>query len=70
MASNLEHGRGSKLWNYWVHGEGLLRWSLSPHPWTTLRAALASEGVPEHSLDGLTTNIYVAVFHHGPARGK
>jgi hypothetical protein len=66
MASNLQHGRGSALWRYWTKGPGLLLWRLSPHPWTTLRAALAEEGVPAHELDGLTTNIYVAVFGHGP----
>lgn len=66
MASNLQYGRGSALWRYWTKGPGLLRWRLSPHPWTTLRAALAEEGVPAHELDGLTTNIYVAVFGHGP----
>ena len=68
MASNLQYGRGSALFKYWTKGPGLLRWRLSPHPWTALRAALAEEGVPPEELDGLTTNLYVAIFGHGPAR--
>lgn len=60
--SRLEFGRGSHLWNYWTKDpEGLARWLNNPHPWTTLRLQLLSEGVPAHMVDGLTTNIFHAV---------
>jgi HK97 family phage prohead protease len=69
-ASNLQHGKGSKLWKYWTKGAGLARWVGHAHEWTALRDALLSEGVPVHSADGLATNIYTAVKGHGPNQGK
>jgi hypothetical protein len=70
MPSNLAHGRGKTLWQYWVQGPGLARWAGSPKPWTTLVAALESEGVPPGQVKGLATNIYVKVKGHGPGQGK
>lgn len=62
--SNLEHGRGKSLWQYWVHGPGRGRWST----WRTLRAALASEidDMTPEGLDGLARNIYRAATGHEP----
>jgi HK97 family phage prohead protease len=59
-ASNLEFGKGSKLWKYWTGAEGFARFGGSPNPWTTLRDALLSEGVPATQADGLATNIMMA----------
>lgn len=67
MASNLQFGRGSQLWTYWTKGPGLLRWRLSPHPWTTLRDALLSEGVPVSQASGLASNLFKAVFGYWPS---
>ncbi len=64
--SGLQTGQGSKLWEYWTRGKGLARWADSPRPWTTLRAALSKYGIPPGQLDGLTDNIYRAVFHRQP----
>jgi hypothetical protein len=66
-ASKLEFGRGSHLWDYWTKGPGVERWLNNPHPWTTLRLNLLSEGVPAHMVDGLTTNIFHAVTGTYPA---
>ncbi len=55
--SQLQFGPGSKLWDYWTKGKGLAKWSGAAHKWATLRAALLKAGVPEHMVDGLTTNI-------------
>lgn len=61
-ASQLEFGKGSALWKYWTHGEGAAKWVGAVHKWTTLRRLLLKEGVPEHEVDGLTTNIIEAVM--------
>lgn len=58
--SNLEFGRGSKLWKYWTGAKGFARCAGAAHPWTALRDALLSEGVPAKSADGLATNIMLA----------
>ncbi|MGH3424658.1 MAG: phage portal protein, partial [Nocardioidaceae bacterium] len=31
-ASELKHGQGSDLWDYWTHGKGLARWAGHLHP--------------------------------------
>lgn len=59
-ASNLKHGKGSKLWKYWTGSEGFARYAGSDTPWETLRNALLSEGVPPGQADGLATNIMMA----------
>ena len=61
-ASQLEFGHGSALWKYWTKGEGLAKWSGAVHKWRTLRDLLLKAGVPLHSVDGLTTNIIMAVM--------
>jgi len=61
-ASDLQHGQGSKLWQYWTKGKGLARWSGAVHKWTTLRDLLLKEGVPPAEADGLATNIINAVM--------
>lgn len=66
--SNLEHGQGRKLYDYWTAGKGLTRWADSPTPYRTLLAALASEGVPAQSIHGLAANLYMAVFHKHPGK--
>ena len=60
--SDLEYGHGSALWKYWTRGEGFAKWSGAVHKWTTLRDLLLKAGVPSHSVDGLTTNIIMAVM--------
>jgi len=60
--SELQFGHGSKLWKYWTAGEGFAKWSGALHKWTTLRDLLLKAGVPAHSVDGLTTNIIMAVM--------
>ena len=46
MASDLNHGPGSKLWTYWTKGEGAAKWTGAIHKWTTLRDLLLKAGVP------------------------
>lgn len=70
MSSGLEIGTGHHLWEYWLHGEGS-DWRADPHPWSALHKALMEHAVikgklPVASVDGLTTNLFVAAFHHGP----
>lgn len=60
--SELQFGHGSALWKYWTRGEGLAKWSGALHKWRTLRGLLLKAGVPAHSVDGLTTNIIMAVM--------
>lgn len=60
--SDLQHGKGSALWNYWTKGEGLARWVGAKHKWTTLHRLLVAEGVPPREADGLATNIIEAVL--------
>ena len=60
--SELQFGHGSKLWKYWTAGKGFAKWSGALHKWTTLRDLLLKAGVPAHSVDGLTTNIIMAVM--------
>jgi len=76
--SGLEFGKGSKLWKYWTGAEGFARFGGSANPWTTLRDALISEGVPATQADGLATNIMMATpagralfkaHHQGKGRG-
>lgn len=31
------HPGGEQLKHYWTRGEGVAKWALSSHPWTTLR---------------------------------
>jgi hypothetical protein len=58
-----------------VGPKGLARYIGSAHPWTALRDALISEGVPATQADGLATNIMMATpagraafkKHHGKA---
>lgn len=41
-----------ELHHYWTRGEGVARWALSPHPWTTLRDHLLkymSKGMADRS---------------------
>lgn len=75
-ASQLEFGKGSALWDYWVHGEGAAKWMASPTPWATLRTLLITEShgkVPADQVNGLVTNIMQATpagrilfkQHHG-----
>ncbi|MEV6879552.1 HK97 family phage prohead protease [Amycolatopsis sp. NPDC051128] len=71
--SNLKYGPGSPLWTYWTGPEGFARYGASADPWTTLRDALAKEGAPASTADGLATNIMQATpagralyaAHHG-----
>jgi HK97 family phage portal protein len=67
--SKLPLGPGSHLWEYWLHGEGS-GWKANPHPWTALHEALLAHavkgGLPVEQVNGLTTNLYLAVFHHMP----
>ncbi|MFD4196626.1 HK97 family phage prohead protease [Amycolatopsis thermoflava] len=71
--SNLKYGPGSPLWKYWTGPEGFARYAGAPDPWTTLRNALLSEGVPASMANGLATNIMLATpagralyaKHHG-----
>lgn len=73
MASDLEFGRGSDLWEYWIGPEGLAHYAGALHPWTTLRDALITKGVPVTQANGLATNIMQATpegralfaAHHG-----
>jgi HK97 family phage prohead protease len=58
--SKLQFGKGSKLWKYWTGAKGFKRYGGALHPWTTLKAALISEGVPVHAAGGLATNIMMA----------
>jgi HK97 family phage prohead protease len=60
--SQLQFGHGSALWKYWTAGKGLAKWSGALHKWRTLRDLLLKAGVPAHSVDGLTTNIIMAVM--------
>jgi phage portal protein BeeE len=60
--SNLQYGPGSALWSYWTKGEGFAKWSGAVHKWETLRRLLLEAGVPEHEVDGLTTNIIEATM--------
>ena len=60
--SELQFGHGSELWKYWTAGKGFAKWSGALHKWTTLRDLLLKAGVPAHSVDGLTTNIIMAVM--------
>lgn len=68
--SKLQAGQGHQLWEYWTHGKGLARWAEHVHPWTALRNALLSEGVPAHEVDGLASNIFHAVFGIWPGERK
>jgi phage portal protein BeeE len=61
-ASDLAHGPGAALWDYWTKGEGLGKWAAAEHKWSTLHAALLAAGVPAAVADGLTTNIIEHVF--------
>lgn len=69
--SKLPIGPGSHLWEYWMHGEGST-WKMNPHPWTALHDALIEHavkgGLSPTQVAGLTTNMYVATFHHMPPR--
>lgn len=70
MSSGLEYGKGRHLWEFWLHGDGS-DWRADPHPWSALHKQLMEHAViggslPITSVDGLTTNLYVAAFHHGP----
>lgn len=58
--SKLQFGKGSKLWKYWTGAKGFARYGGSPAPWTALKAALISEGVPANEAGGLATNIMMA----------
>jgi HK97 family phage prohead protease len=60
--SDLAHGHGSALWDYWTHGKGFAKWSGALHKWATLRRLLLRAGVPPGQADGLTTNIITAVM--------
>jgi HK97 family phage prohead protease len=60
--SELQFGHGSALWKYWTTGKGFAKWSGALHKWRTLRDLLLKAGVPAHSVDGLTTNIIMAVM--------
>jgi len=60
--SELQFGHGSELWKYWTAGKGFAKWSGALHKWRTLRDLLLKAGVPAHSVDGLTTNIIMAVM--------
>jgi hypothetical protein len=68
MASQLEAGRGRKLWDYWVHGKGASRWIGSPTPYRTLLAELLSEGVPAGEAHGLAANIFHAALGRWPGK--
>jgi HK97 family phage portal protein len=59
-ASRLEIKPGTSLWVYWTVGAGTARYLTHPHPWTALRDALISEGVPIGQANGLSTNIMMA----------
>lgn len=61
-ASDLQHGKGSALWDYWTKGKGLAKWAGAVHKWTTLHRLLLAAGVPVGQADGLTTNIIEAVM--------
>jgi HK97 family phage prohead protease len=60
--SDLKYGHGSALWKYWTRGEGFAKWSGAVHKWTALRDLLLAAGVPSVSVDGLATNIIMAVM--------
>ncbi len=61
-ASNLKYGKGSPLWSYWTKGEGAAKWTGAAHKWSTLNKLLKAAGVPAGEVDGLTTNIIMAVM--------
>lgn len=61
---------GRRLWRYWTKGEGLAKWSTSPHPYTALVRALRRAGVPRHSVHGLAANMFHAVFGIWPGERK
>lgn len=71
--SRLPIGPGSHLWEYWLHGEGST-WKMDPHPWRALQRLLLEHavkgGLSPARVDGLTTNLYVAAFHHMPPRAE
>lgn len=61
-------GASQALNTYWTTGPGRAKWANNPHPWTTLHALLLKY-MSKAKADGLTTEYYVRVFGHGPARG-
>ena len=56
----------ARLKRYWAFGKGAAKWAT----WTELRRQLREEGVPEHMLDGETTNIYRMRYGRMPPHGK
>jgi hypothetical protein len=71
--SRLPIGPGHPLWNDLLNGKDS-KWTLEPHPWTSLRNFLIAHavkgGLPIQQVDGLTTNLYYAKFHTYPAHVK
>lgn len=61
--------QGERLKIYWTKGEGLPRWSASPHPWTTLRNLLAKHMSPAQAA-GLASEYFRAVFGIWPGERK
>ena len=71
-----------QLHRYWVAGEGLRKWSLSPHPWTALRRHLRKYILDPHKLNATVSKWHYEVFrqhtgsdsyrlaHGGKSRGK
>jgi len=57
----------NQLRRYWL-GEGLARWASTPTPYRSLLAALRSEGVPGHMVNGLAARLYH--WHFGKWPGK
>ena len=55
-------GGPAQLRTYWTKGPGAAKWVTSPHPYTSLVAALRKAGVPEREVHGLAANLFKIVF--------
>lgn len=55
---NPARGMPKQLERYWLAGKGLARWAVTPTPYRSLVAALASEGVPAKVIHGLAAKLY------------
>lgn len=54
-------GASEKLNRYWTRGAGRARWANTGTPYRSLVAALRSEGVPGHMVNGLAARYYKIV---------
>lgn len=64
-------GASEALNAYWTRGAGVARWATTPTPYRSLVAALRSEGIPGHMINGLAARYYKLVKGTWPGkRGK